>query len=265
MRSFPAWLLCGSICCSLARADDRKFTYSYEAKTLPRGIWEFEQWATYQTAKDSGRWSTLLLREEFEYGVTDRLNGALYINTKYQANGGVDGFENEHSFGFESVSTEWKYKLTDPSTDLLGTLLYGELSAANDEYELETKAVLSKEIGPLTLAYNFVWESVLERSDEPEAGAEWAWEHEISNTAGASFAVTSSIGVGVEAFDIARFDRSLGGEHNHAYFAGPNVHYTAESWWATLTVVKQVNVSGLELGDDDNTKYAARLIVGVNF
>ena len=27
---------------AVARADERMFTYSYEAKTLPQGTWEFE-------------------------------------------------------------------------------------------------------------------------------------------------------------------------------------------------------------------------------
>ena len=64
-----------------ARADDRKFTYSYEAKTLPQGTWEFEQWATLQYRKEKGVFNTLKLREEIEYGITDRLNAAIYLNS----------------------------------------------------------------------------------------------------------------------------------------------------------------------------------------
>ena len=248
---------------SVASADDRQFTYSEEAKTLPKGIWEFEQWATLQTDKEDGKWTTVLLREEVEYGVTDNLNLAFYYNTKYQANSNVEGFEDEHSFGFESVSFEAKYKLSDPSADVLGTLLYGEFTSSHDEYELEAKGVLSKEIGGFTFAYNLTGEWVLESEDDESP--EWQWEYEISNSVGASYNLTPSFALGVEAYDISRFERSLGGDHTHAYYVGPNVHYSSDNWWATLTVLRQISVNGLEFTDDDNTKYQARLIFGINF
>jgi hypothetical protein len=248
-----------------ARADDRKFTYSYEAKTLPQGTWEWEQWATLQEGKDSGRWTTLLLRDEIEYGLTDRLNGSIYLNSTYQANSGVGGVSNEHSFGFDSMSSEWKYKLSEPSVDPIGSLLYGELKFANNQYEIETKLVLSKEAGPFTFAYNFIWEAVLARSGDPAASPQWHWEHEISNTLGASYTFIPALAVGVEAFDISRFDHSLGGPRTHAYYAGPNLHSSFRSWWATLTFLRQVSSHGLEFSDPDNTRYSVRLIVGVTF
>lgn len=249
-----------------ARADERKFTYSYEAKTLPKGTWELEQWATLQESKDVGKWSTLLLREEVEVGVTDRLNASIYLNSTYQANHAVPGFNDEHDFGFESMSTEWKYKLGDPAADAVGSLLYGELKFSNDKYEIESKIVLSKEVGPFTFAYNFVWEAVIARATDATASPQWRWEHEISNTFGASYSFSPSFAVGVEAYDISRFDRSLSGEHTHAYYAGPNVHYAAKTWWATLTFLRQVSFgAGPEYKDSDNTKYAVRLIVGFNF
>ena len=51
----------------------------------------------------------------------------------------------------------------------------------------------------------------------------------------------------------------------HAYFVGPNVHYSSGGWWATFTVLRQVSINGLELTDGDNTKWQFRLIFGVNF
>ncbi|MBI3844568.1 MAG: hypothetical protein HY292_08015 [Planctomycetes bacterium] len=267
-RSFQLWLVIavlglGPATCGLA--DDRKFTFSTEAKTLPKGVWEFEQWATLQESKDSGRWTTLLFREEIEYGITDRLNAAFYLNASYQDNSNVDGFEDEHSFGFDSNSVELKYKLTDPSTDAVGSLVYGELLLSHDEYEFEGKAVFSKEMGPWTLAYNFVWEEVLARADDPLASPEWRSEHEISNTLGASYGVAPRWAFGIEGFGVSRFDRSLGGDQTHATFAGPNVHYSSDDWWATLTVARQLDVDGLDFTDGDNTKWVVRLIIGVNF
>ena len=245
-----------------ARADDRKFTYSYEAKTLSQGTWEFEQWATLQTGKDAGNWDTWLFREEIEYGITDRLNASIYLNSEYQANSGVPGFDDEHAFGFKSMSTEWKYKLSDPAADAVGSLLYGELGFSNDEYEIELKMVLSKEAGRFTFAYNFIYEAEL--AQEPDASPVWRWEHILSNTLGASYAITERFSVGVEALDVFR-TTPVEGEKTHAYYAGPNVHYSSGSWCATLTVLKQISFNGLELTDGDNTEWQVRLIFGVNF
>ncbi len=99
---------------------------------------------------------------------------------------GFPGFPNEHSVGFDSMSTEWKYKLADPSADPVGLLLYEELAFSNTSYELETKLVLSKDAGPWTFAYNLVWGAVLKWTDDPAVSPQWHWEHEISNTVGIS-------------------------------------------------------------------------------
>jgi hypothetical protein len=244
------------------QADDRKFGYSYEAKTLPQGTWEFEQWATLQTGKDAGSWNTWLLREEIEYGITDRLNASIYLNSKYQANTGVPGFEDEHGFGFQSMSTEWKYKLSDPSADVVGSLLYAELAFSNAEYEIELKMVLSKEIGRFTFAYNFIYEAELAQAVDEQPV--WRWEHIISNTLGASYAVADHYSVGVEAMDVFR-NSPVEDTKTHAYFVGPNVHVSSGSWWATFTVLRQISVNGMEYTDGDNTKWQVRLIFGVNF
>ena len=62
-------------------ADERAFTYSYEAvSVLPKGGVELEQWITYRAGKEDGRFTRWDLREEIEFGVTDRYTTALYLN-----------------------------------------------------------------------------------------------------------------------------------------------------------------------------------------
>jgi len=262
IKSIAAMLAVFSLAGAAAvQADDRKFTYSYEAKTLPQGTWEFEQWATLQAAKNGGRWGSLLFREEIEYGVTDRLNASIYLNLAYQGNRGVPGFDDDLSFGFESMSTEWKYKLTDPAADPIGVLLYAELAFSDGAYEIETKLVLSKEIGPWTFAYNFIYEAEYSKSDDPAQIPQWTWEHEIFNTVGVSYSFSPKVAIGVEAYDAYRIDY-FNNSSTHAFFVGPNVHVSGGSWWATLTFLRQVTS---EFSDDDNTKYSVRLIIGVNF
>lgn len=250
---------------SVASADERKFTYSYEAKTLPKGTWEFEQWATMKMEKEAGDFNRLDLREEFEYGFTDRLTAAFYLNTRYQATRGVPGLENEHFYELDSVSNAWRYKISDPSADLVGIALYGEVTAAPGAYDLEAKLLLSKHVGPFTLAYNFIYEAELER-DAGES-PEWRWAHVVQNTAGISYSLPflERAAVGVEARSEMHFARSLTGDSNSAYYVGPNVHYAAGAWWATLTFLRQINVNGLDFQDSGYTKYEVRLIFGINF
>src|SRR5262249_18132240 len=72
---------------SWARADERRFTYTYEPETLPQGAVEFEQWITLRSQRTKGgevkqeNYNLWELREELEYGVTDNYSLSLYLNT----------------------------------------------------------------------------------------------------------------------------------------------------------------------------------------
>ena len=79
------WLgiLAGALSLQTTPATERLFTYTYEPETLPEGGMEFEQWVTLRTQRTKGgsvnqenfnRWE---LREELEYGVTDRYTVSL--------------------------------------------------------------------------------------------------------------------------------------------------------------------------------------------
>ena len=249
-----------------ASADERRFTYSYEAKTLPEGSMEFEQWVTMRARKEKGVFRHWDLREEFEYGVTDLFTAALYLNFEYEAHRNVPGKRDTHEVEFEGVSVEGKYKLTDPSVDLVGSLLYGEISVGGDEFELEGKAVFSKALGNFIVAYNFIVEWEKEEEKVPSGGKEWESELVISNTVGISWTLGGGWAAGVEALSHTDFEHSFSHSEHTAYFAGPNVHHAAGGWWVTLTALKQVDLqehTGLIF--DGHEKYEVRLVVGISF
>ena len=249
-----------------ASADERKFTYSNEAKTLPAGSFEFEQWATLAARKDSGTYREWHFREEFEYGLSDRFTAAAYLNWEAKTIHDVPGFAEEKDARFAGVSFEGKYKFTDPSADLLGTLLYAEVSAEQDEYEIELKSVLSKSWGNWTFVYNLVAEVEWTGDLDPATGRR-AWEHEvlIENTAGVSCSLLPVLAVGIEGLARTPFDDS----HDRGqtvYFAGPNVHAAIGPVWGTLTFLRQVDPHGHNRLDLDGfEKYEIRLIVGISF
>src|SRR5262249_55600162 len=140
----------------------------------------FESWITWKTGKDEGRYDEFDLREEFEYGLTDDLTTALYLNFENVHFDHEGTVPDEQEFRFDGVSSEWKWLLSDPSTDFLGTLAYGEVRFSGDEVELEGKAVLGKNFGDFVTALNLIvaheWQFSADGTDrewelEPTIGA----------------------------------------------------------------------------------------------
>src|ERR1044071_9185350 len=235
-----------------ARADERLFTYVQEAEVLPKGGLEFEQWLTHRRSKADGVFARWDFREELEYGLTDRLSVAGYLNFRNTHSDGVTGRADESSFGFEGISTELKYQLLNPNTKPIGVLLYGEATYNGDEFELEQKLVLQKNFGEKWVtAFNVTLEE------------EWAFtptdteeELTLELTAGIAYKLNSHWSVGVEGRNHRVFAPGLDFSHRvaNAWFVGPNVHYARDKWWATLTLLPQVHGSpetrnGLELDE----------------
>lgn len=243
-------------------ADGRSFTHSNEARSEKQGELELEQWMIFRTDRDEGTFRQLNLQHEFEYGVTNRLTTALYLKWGMKNVSGVPGEENEDETEFESLSNEWKYKFSDPVTDLVGFLLYGEIEIGDDERELETKIVFSKTIGNLTLAYNTIFQ--FGRELEADAGEnEWETESALLDTFGISYSFHKHASVGLEALHHMDFDDTFGDMRHNAYFVGPAVHVEGNEWWAVLTVLKQIDLSDSHgLVFDGHEKYEVRLIIG---
>src|SRR5712675_1978697 len=65
---------------TLARADETPFASIYTAETEPQGEAEVEQWATWTRGKPNERFDQVLGRTEVEYGITNKLQLALYAN-----------------------------------------------------------------------------------------------------------------------------------------------------------------------------------------
>lgn len=244
-----------------SNADERLFTYSYEAEVLPKGGVEFEQWITHQRDKKEGVFSRWDFREELEFGLTERLTSALYLNFR-DTSQRVGGME-DHEFEFKGVSSEWKYQFLNPNTKPIGLLGYGELTYNGTELELEEKLVLQKNFGER-------WTAVLNATVEEE----WEWEDDaeereftVEFTAGIAYRLNKNWAVGVEGRH-HRVYEDWHEELGHAWFVGPSLHYGSSKWWGTLTLLPQVaghpdTAHGLEL--DEHTKFEARLIIGYNF
>lgn len=256
-----------ALCAIEARADARHFTYSYEAEVLPKGQLEFEQWITHRAGKRGGTFSRWDIREEAEYGLTDKLTTALHLNLTDTYSSGVTGKEDESEFDFKGISSEWKYQLVNPILNPVGALAYGEVTYSGDSLELEGKLILSSELGDSWVAaINAIYE------------AEWEFENgetereaSIGFTGGLAYKVSPQWSVGLEAKNNQAYPDgfNLSGQEYSAWFLGPNVHYGSPDWWMTFTVMPQIYGNGDgALGNIqavERERLEVRLIAGVLF
>ena len=249
-------------------ADERFFTYSYEAASvLPKGAVEFEQWITYRGGKESGNYARWDFREELEFGVTDRYTTALYLNFRdtFSDLSAAPGDEVDE-FEFKGISSEHKFQLLNPHEKPIGMLAYGEVTTDGSELELEEKLIFQKFFGP-DETWNAVFNIITEQEWEYEA-AETGEESVLEFTAGLSYRLSRNWAIGAEARHHRVYSGMYDEEEANAWFVGPNVHFGSAKWWATLTVLPQVAGDpdtrwGLEL--DEHTRIEVRLIAGYNF
>jgi hypothetical protein len=227
------------------KASERRFTYSYEATTMPKGLWEFEQWLTWKGYDDKDR---LEFRHEIEYGLTDHLQVALYLSD-WRLTKPDDG---ETEAEWRTAGAEVIYQLTDPTKDPIGSALYGEFKLGPEKFALEGKLLLQKNFGPLALVYNFVLEAEWEGADyEEEIGV-------IQNTAGISYQISPSFLIGAEALHEVEFEGWEDAGDN-VLSVGPNISFRKGSFFTTVTGLFQVT------DVDGEPEQQVRMLAGFHF
>lgn len=253
--------LAGLFCLALStpglHADERHFAYSYEADSvLPKGKVEFEQWATLRSGKENGVYSRWDLRHELEYGFTDTLTGALYINTNSTYTNGVSGYENTNSMSFYGLSAEIKKMILSPHLNPVGVLLYFEPGYSGKEFELEGKLVLQH-------IHNEKWNFAANIISEVE------WEYEAEETeqesvlglnAGVSYQATPKVSFGLETKIESLFEGFYSEQETTLAYLGPNIHYGNDKIQLTAALLKQLTDNKVE---GENIEF--RLIAGVFF
>lgn len=249
-------------------ANERHFTYTYESAVLPPGEREVELWSTYRTGRHD-LYVRLDHRAEFEFGVTDRLMTAFYLNWQdiAQENPATVPPSIAKEFEFKGISSEWKYKMSDPVADGFGSALYGELGLATDEVEFEGKLILDKRIDRNFFAYNLVvepeWEVKPGELELEEVGVE-------NDLAFTHFFRTNS-GAGLELRNHVEFTEEHKPEHI-ALFLGPVISHATEKWWVTCTALAQLPAIKKSAEDpdsklilDEHERYNTRVLLAFSF
>lgn len=268
-----AGAVAGVLCLSLARADERRFTYTYEPEQLPKGAAEFEQWMTLRTQRTSGgdvkegNFNLWEIREELEYGVTDNYSVSLYLNMAAESfrDYSLSPAADTSDFEFKGISIENRYLVLNPATHAVGLTLYLEPRFSGDEAEVEQKIILGQRFGDWKWAFNIVH------------ATEWADSlHSTEGELEADFGIARDLNphwsLGIEVRDHNELPDYSTWE-NTALFLGPVISFRQEKSWAALSVMPQIyganftgnpdHVSNLEL--EGHERLNIRLLLGLSF
>jgi hypothetical protein len=297
-RLLLSFVALSAIMTCAAFADEPLFGFLYTTDLLPKGGMEVEQWMTWRHQKNSGSYDQLEHRTEFEYGVTDQLQAALYLNynwTQAFHNGPFGATTPPEQFAdfspgpddhfnksrFVGVSGELIYRILSPYTDPIGLAVYAEPTIGQNFRELETRIILQKNFFDdlLTLAFNFTYAPEFRYlPNDSGIGSSWQEETDVNLTFGASYRFVANWSAGFEFTNEREYNSFLfNHESNSGYYLGPNIHYGGEKFFVTVSALWQMPwatthsdtvpgalVNGF-IGDNDFERFRLRIKAGYVF
>lgn len=270
-------------CCILTvtrvSAGDRDFAYTYQSHVLAKQDRELELWFTYVDARAGSYYKSLNHRAEFEIGLGHRLQTAFYLNLGYsvaetQTFSGIDpvNLTPLYASGLSgnmqmSFSNEWKWQMSDPVANAIGSALYGEITVGPQFFEWEAKLILDKRIGNVVTALNLVGEVEQEAELETIIGftgdevteTEWETEKVFEIVYGLSYQFSPKFSAGIELQSETEFEEP---ENETVLYGGPAISYKSENWWLALTAFPQL--SSVEEGSEGRP-FESRLLFSYHF
>jgi hypothetical protein len=252
----------GSIYTAQAQAEESMFGYVYTTDLLPKGAKEMEQWATWRHQKIGGNFDQIDGRTEFEYGLADNVQVALYANYvwAHAYRNGPDGvttppeplsYDQPAPNGsydarrFVGASGEVIWRVLSPYEDGLGLAIYAEPTIGPAFRELETKLILQKNFldDRLVIAFNATYAPEWRYQQDAVDPTRKSWNYEVDANLGlaASYRFRPNWSVGFELeneheYNSYRFSR----ETNDATYFGPVIHYGGRRFFVTATVLQQM-------------------------
>jgi hypothetical protein len=233
----------------IALATPRSNPWVYDTGTMVKGEVEYEQWVTWKTNKKSdGKYDEFRFRHEIEWGVTDRLQFAVYVADWRHK----ETSESKHTY-FHDIAFESIYQLQAANPEQMGAALYGEIKYGSEFLELEGKLLLEVEFEKVNLLYNLTLEAEWEGQDFDED------KGKIENAFAITYQPEPSVTFGLQAIWEKEFpDWNHGG--NDVVSVGPSIAWQSEGgWWLNVAPIFQVtNV-------EDEPDLQVRLQFGIHF
>jgi hypothetical protein len=263
----PASLLLCLLAPAPARANPHELPFTYPYMTLQSGQFELEQAVDITpvpTLNDQGlfKWSgRTTLTTELEFGITDRLEGSLYLvlgNTDSQP-GVYDAYR------FAGVKQRLRYRLLDPGVLPVDISFYGEIEEYVNELELEWKVNLEKRLGHFRLLAN-LW---FEHESYWNGRQEW----EANPTFGVSYSISPNFSVGVEDWLHTEFGATgAGTSPGDPFFTtpvynyvGPTAMFQVGPFWISAAFYTRVTEWSTDVQlDDVYGRFWMRSMIGIN-
>jgi hypothetical protein len=221
----------------LASPRQLPFTYPYE--TLDQGELELELYSDLTPLRvladplspGGGRlWEPAYqLQNEFEYGVSDRVELGFYQVFEAQpADGGANNMV------FDGLKWRVRTRLAEAGEWPVDVALYLELETMHDELSLEEKVILAKHFGPFLWGAN-LW--VEQSESRPFDSSQRSFHFILNPTTGLTYQATPTLHPGVEYW--ARGELGTVGDspvevvnRRVHHFLGPTVHVNfGKLWW----------------------------------
>lgn len=248
-----------SIDCS---AGEGYFGWVYGLDLQPQGKWEFEQRLQLTRAQETGTYDLWQGRTEVEYGLSNDIQLAGYLNT-YSINAannntnsdicnqgispctggyGVSGLDHPgdtySKTNIDGISLEGIWRITNPVTSPIGIGLYLEPTIGHLKNALESRLILQSNFldDRLQLVGNIVYELEHLKFD-----VEPIEETVLDFVGGFTYRILPNLNVGLEYRFHNDFDGyTLNSQTQRAHFWGPNIHYATKDWWITAAMRTQI-------------------------
>lgn len=244
------------------KAQDRVFSYTYQTNVLNKGQKELEVWTTLKDSR-TDYYRSLKHRLEFEVGLDKKLQTAFYLNYQYSA-----GIKNEDSTQIMSQKTdfsfsnEWKYKISDPVANTIGSGVYFEYSISSTEIGFEGKILFDKQIGKFITALNIVGEYTITKdfvTTNNKIKVNNTYETVNELVYGLSYKLNEHLFLGIEAFNQNVINKVQLKES--IFSIGPSFSLSSNGFWINFSVLPQVtNFVNNKLDLIGHEKFQARLL-----
>lgn len=247
------FVLAGLLLAAPAHADRRYFVQSYTPWVQPSGNLELETITIARSGQDGATATGFGNRIELEYGVTDQLTAAAYLNF-------VQAPEVDAPTRFDGPSLEFLYRLAEPGSLAIDPALYLEVRANGSELEFEPKLLLARRIYKLVGVLNAIGE--FERITAGDEKGET--EKALGVSAGLSRELGKSFALGVESV----YTRELldEGDDPARWLLGPTLNVQRDKvqlslGWHVQVAGSPATRDGLNLADFPRSE--VRLLLGV--
>ncbi len=250
-----------------ASAGEGSFGWLYTLDLQPKGRLEFEQRLQLTRKQAAGKYDLWRSRTELEYGLTDDIQIAGYLNA-YSVNA-AGNYTNPLACGasasctggyavsgdagaayrktdVEGASLEAIWRLSDPVISPVGVGLYAEVTRGKLADEFETRLLLQSNFldDSLIVAANTVYEA-----ENIKFTGETSKESMVDVLLGVSYRFAPRWTAGIEHRHHNDYaGHGLNQHTQRADFIGPNLHYATKDWGATAAYRRQIGGTCWEPG-----------------